>query len=503
MPLHRDEKRIYCAIDMKSFYSSVECVALGRDPLTTNLVVADKSRTDKTICLAVSPSLKAVGVKGRPRLFEVVQQVRLVNGRRRLNAPNRRLVGESDDATELAAHPELALSYIIAPPRMARYVECSTEVYKTYLKFVSAEDIKVYSIDEVFIDITQYIRLYGMTAEELVRAMIKDVLERTGVTATAGIGTNLYLAKIAMDVTAKHAEPDENGVRMAMLDERSYREKLWSHRPLTDFWRVGRGYARKLEANGLYTMGDVARCSIGKPTDYHNEAFLYKLFGKNAELLIDHAWGYEPCTMEEIKRYTPEAKSVGAGQVLQRPYKYDETRIIVREMAEELSLDLFEKNLVTDKLVLTIGYDADNVKKLGYAGQTKIDVYGREIPVHAHGTENLKSRTSSTQIIVEAMTRLFERIVNPSLLTRRVTMAAENVIKVDDKSHPQYEEINLFEDAAEAQKKREADEKAEKLQRAVLALKKRYGKDAILRGADLTDGATAKLRHHQIGGHKA
>ena len=426
------ENRTYIAIDLKSFYASVECRERGLDPMTTNLVVADQSRTEKTICLAVTPSLKSFGIPGRARLFEVVQKVREANNFRRNKAPNRTFVGKSWDYRELQEHPELELDYIVAPPRMALYMEYSTRIYDIYLRYIAPEDMHIYSVDEVFIDVTPYLKTYNMTARELAITMIQDVLKETGITATAGIGTNLYLCKIAMDIVAKHMDADENGVRIAELDEMSYRRLLWDHRPLTDFWRVGRGYSKKLEAHGLYTMGDIARCSIGKPTDYYNEELLYKLFGVNAELLIDHAWGWEPCTIEQIKSYRPATNSISSGQVLTCPYDYEKTRIIVQEMTDMLSLDLVDKGLVTDQLVLTVGYDIENLtdanRRSKYQGEITTDRYGRKIPKHAHGTANLECPTSSTAMMIQAMLALYDRIVDRELLTRRITVVANNVV---------------------------------------------------------------------------
>ena len=351
----------YVAIDLKSFYASVECIERELDPMTTNLVVADASRTEKTICLAVSPSLKAFGVPGRPRLFEVVQKVGEVNALRQSRAPGRTLTGKSWDALQLQADPTLGVDYLVAPPRMAHYMEHSAKIYSIYLKYVAPEDIHVYSIDEVFMDVTPYLRNRGMTAREFTRMIIQDVVDTTGITATAGIGTNLYLCKVAMDIVAKHMEADEYGVRIAELDELSYRRLLWNHRPLTDFWRVGRGYVKRLEKVGLYTMGDVARCSLGRSDEFYNEELLYKLFGVNAELLIDHAWGWEPCTIAQIKAYRPQTNSLGSGQVLHCPYTSEKAKLVVREMTDMLVLDLVDKGLVTDQMVLTVGYDIENL----------------------------------------------------------------------------------------------------------------------------------------------
>lgn len=502
------ENRTYIAIDLKSFYASVECRERGLDPMTTNLVVADQSRTEKTICLAVTPSLKSFGIPGRARLFEVVQKVREANNFRRNKAPNRTFVGKSWDYRELQEHPELELDYIVAPPRMALYMEYSTRIYDIYLRYIAPEDMHIYSVDEVFIDVTPYLKTYNMTARELAITMIQDVLKETGITATAGIGTNLYLCKIAMDIVAKHMDADENGVRIAELDEMSYRRLLWDHRPLTDFWRVGRGYSKKLEAHGLYTMGDIARCSIGKPTDYYNEELLYKLFGVNAELLIDHAWGWEPCTIEQIKSYRPATNSISSGQVLTCPYDYEKTRIIVQEMTDMLSLDLVDKGLVTDQLVLTVGYDIENLtdanRRSKYQGEITTDRYGRKIPKHAHGTANLECPTSSTAMMIQAMLALYDRIVDRELLTRRITVVANNVVSEKRvQQRQEYVQMDLFTDYAEEQKKQEALKREKSIQAALLDIKKRYGKNAVLKGTNLQEGATAKDRNAQIGGHKA
>ena len=484
------DKRQYIAIDLKSFYASVECMERGLDPLKAKLVVADATRTSKTICLAVSPALKAYGIPGRPRLFEVEQKVKEVN----------------------AAHPELHLEYITAPPRMALYMEYSSRIYDVYLKYLAPEDIHVYSVDEIMADVTAYLDTYHMTARELVTKMIQDVYDTTGITATAGIGTNLYLCKVAMDIVAKHAQPDENGARIAMLDEMSYRKLLWGHRPITDFWRVGSGYAKKLAANGLYTMGDVARCSIGKETEFYNEDLLYGLFGVNAELLIDHAWGWEPCTMEQIKAYKPETNSLCSGQVLHCPYDFDKAKLVLREMTDMMVLDLVDKHLVTDQMVLTIGYDVENLldprRKKEYKGEITTDHYGRKVPKHAHGTVNLKSGTSSTKEIMEAVLGLYDRIVDHDLLVRRITITANRVVAetlVKEKSA--YEQLDLFTDYAalqnQRQKEEEEKEKERNIQEALLSIKKRYGKNAILKGTNFCEGATAMDRNRQIGGHKA
>ena len=501
--------RTYIAIDLKSFYASVECIERGLDPLTTNLVVADNSRTEKTICLAVTPSLKSYGVSGRPRLFEVVQRVREINATRLYNLRKREFSGSSYNKKELDYDLNLKLDYIVAPPRMSFYMEYSTRIYNVYLKYIAPEDIHVYSIDEVFIDVTSYLNTYGLSAKELVQKIILDVLHETGITATAGIGTNLYLAKIAMDVVAKHIPADEHGVRIAELDEISYRKQLWEHKPLTDFWRIGRGYTKKLESVGLYTMGDIARCSLGKEADYYNEDLLRRMFGKNTELLIDHAWGWEPVTITDIKAYKPDNNSIGSGQVLHCGTDFDKTKIIVREMTEMLVLDLVSKNLVTDQIVLTIGYDRENLldssRMSKYKGEFSFDQYGRKIPKHAHGTVNLDSYTSSTNVIVRAVFELFNRIVDENLLVRRINMSANHVINESEAKQDRYEQINLF-DMIEFDEKKVDQEKLQKekdIQKAVLDIKKKFGKNAILKGMSLQEGATAIDRNNQIGGHKA
>ena len=504
--------RIYIAIDLKSFYASVECIERGLDPLTTNLVVADASRTEKTICLAVSPSLKKYGIPGRARLFEVVQKVREVNIERMEKAPGRRFAGASFDAEELAHSPELEVTYIAAVPRMAYYMEYSTRIYDVYLRYVAPEDMHVYSIDEVFIDATTYLKTYKMTARELALKMIRDVLQETGVTATAGIGSNMYLCKVAMDIVAKKIPPDKDGVRIAELDEMSYRKLLWNHVPLTDFWRVGKGYAKKLTENGLYTMGDIARCSLGKPNDYHNEELLYKLFGINAELLIDHAWGWEPTTIAQIKAYKPQKNSIGSGQVLHCAYTADKAKIIVKEMTDLLVLDLVDKGLVTDQIVLTVGYDIDNLSNPAirnkYRGEITTDHYGRQTPKHAHGTSNLPSMTSSTKMIMQAVEELYDRIINPDLLVRRINLVAARVISEKDVvERDSFEQMDLFTDytALEEERKLEQQEleKEKRMQQAVLDIKKKFGKNAVLKGMNFEEGATTRERNGQIGGHKA
>lgn len=505
------KQKTYIAIDLKSFYASVECKERNLDPLTTNLVVADKSRTEKTICLAVSPSLKSYGIPGRPRLFEVVQKVKEVNNTRRWKAPNHTFAGSSDDSTELNANPALEIDYIVAPPRMAYYLEYSTKIYSVYLKYIAPEDIFPYSIDEVFIDATNYLNTYQMTARELAMTMILDVLKTTGITSTAGIGTNMYLCKIAMDIVAKHIEPDKDGVRIAELDEISYRRQLWNHRPLTDFWRVGKGYAKKLEEHGLFTMGDIARCSIGKSNELYNEELLYKLFGINAELLIDHAWGYEPCTMEQVKAYKPETNSVCSGQVLHCPYDFDKAKLVVKEMTDLMVLDLVDKGLVTDQIVLTIGYDVENLTDLDrsrkYNGDVTIDRYGRRVPKRAHGTTNMKRKTSSTMLITDAVVELYDRIVDKNLLIRRINITANRLVDENSaKKEDKYEQLDLFTDykAKEQEKVKEeaALEREKRMQQTMLTIKKKFGKNAILKGINLQEGATAKDRNEQIGGHK-
>lgn len=495
-------ERWYVAIDLKSFYASVECVERELDPLSTHLVVADASRTNKTICLAVTPSLKALGVNGRPRLFEVVRDVERINAWRKTKA-GAPLEGKSVDARELAAQPQMALDYIVAPPRMALYMQVSAQIYSIYLRYIAPQDIVAYSVDEVFIDVTPYLRTYGMAPQELARFLVEQVLTETGITATAGIGTNLYLAKVAMDIMAKRMPPDENGVRLAMLDEQGYRQQLWDHRPITDFWRVGRGTAKRLEKMGLYTMGDVALCSAGKDSDFYNEERLYKMFGINAELLIDHAWGWEPVTMEEIKTYRPQNNSLSSGQVLQEPYTAKKARLVTLEMAEALALDLVRKHLVTDQLVLTVGYDVENLKPgHHYQGEIHIDHYGRPVPKHAHGSIDLDGagHTASSQAIIQATAALFDRVVDGSLLVRRITLEACHVLREDD-ARAQQRQQSLFDTVSPEETAAQKRERA--IQETVLALKARFGKNAVLRAMSLEDGATARLRNAQIGGHKA
>ena len=502
------ENKTYIAIDLKSFYASVECRERGLDPLTTNLVVADRSRTEKTICLAVSPSLKAYGIPGRARLFEVVAQVEKINARRRAKAPGRELKGKSSDAAELARDPSLELDYIAATPRMAYYMEYSTRIYQICLKYAAPEDIHVYSVDEVFIDATAYLRSNGLSARAFAAQMIHDVLETTGITATAGIGPNLYLCKVAMDVWAKHIPADRDGVRIAELDELSYRRNLWSHQPITDFWRVGKGYAKKLAEHGIDTMGDVARCSVGAPGLGWDEELLYRLFGVNAELLIDHAWGWEPCGIRDIKAYRPESNSISAGQVLSAPYSFEAARTIVREMTDGLVLDLLEKRLDTDQLVLTVGYDTGSATE-DYTGELTQDRYGRTAPKQAHGTENLPRRTAGTKTIVEAMLRLYDRIVDPKLLVRRMYVVANHVLPAGSEpaQEPAYEQLDLFTDAEQTQQEREAEaqqeEKEKRLQQTMLSIRQKYGKNMLLHGTSYREEATGRDRNKQIGGHKA
>ena len=496
---------IYCCIDLKSFYASVECIERGLNPLQTNLVVADKSRTEKTICLAVTPSLKAYGIPGRARLFEVVQKVKEVNFNRRYKIPNHQFVGKSFNSIELKKNPNLELDYIAAPPRMGLYMKYSTMIYNIYLKYVSSEDIYAYSIDEVLCDLTHYLKTSNKSPKQFVTDMIQEVYKTTGITAAGGIGTNMYLAKIAMDIGAKHVKADKDGVRIAELDEMSYRKLLWNHKPITDFWRVGKGYAKKLELHNMYTMGDVARCSI------ENEELLYKLFGINAEFLIDHSWGYEPCTIKDIKSFKPATNSISSGQVLHCPYNYNQTKLIVKEMTDLLVLDLVEKHLVTDQLVLTIGYDIENLTNQEireiYSGEIVKDRYGREIPKHAHGTINLDKKTSSTKIIMEAIEELYDRIINKNLLVRRITVVANNVINESEiRNKNEQEQMSLFIDYKKQEEEKNKELKKRKdennLQHAIIDIKKKFGKNAIIKGMNLEKDGTTIERNAQIGGHK-
>lgn len=491
------EQRKYIAIDLKSFYASVECVERGLDPLDAFLVVADAERTDKTICLAVSPALKALGVGGRPRLFEVVQRVSEINGRRGTK-------GRTDSARVFTLHPELALEYIVAKPRMAKYVDYSRRIYDIYRRYVASEDIHVYSVDEVFIDITSYLPVYGVSAHEMAMRMIRTVLAETGVTATAGIGTNLYLCKVAMDIVAKKMPPDEDGVRIAELDEMSYRQNLWNHLPLTDFWRVGRGVARRLRLAGIYTMGDVARCSL------NDEETLYKMLGINAELLIDHAWGWEPVTMPYIKSYRPESHSLSSGQVLHSPYTFDMARIVAQEMADGVAYDLLEHGMVADQLTLTIGYDRESLSRPDiarlYHGDVARDWYGRPVPVHSHGTANLPEPTSLSSTIRNAVAQLFDRLANPVLLVRRLTIGVNHVVPESSVRKPKVVQHDLFSDFETLQAENEREEsrkkKERRLEESLLKLKKTYGKNVLLKGLNYAEGATARERNHQIGGHR-
>lgn len=543
--------KTYISIDLKSFYASVECMERGLDPLNTNLVVADASRTQKTICLAVSPSLKAYGIPGRARLFEVEQKVKEANAKRQTRASKNILDGKSVFASELNENPCLAIDYIAAKPRMALYMSKSTQIYDVYLRYIAPEDIYAYSVDEVFIDASGYLKTYGLNAHDFARVLVREVFKETGITATAGIGPNLYLCKIAMDIGAKHTEADADGVRIAELDEYSYRRLLWDHRPITDFWRVGRGYAKKLAKKSIFTMGDIARCSLGTSSDYYNEDLLYKMFGVNAELLIDHAWGYEPCTLAEVKSYRPQRKSLVSGQVLQNAYTYEKTRIVVREMMELLALDLVDKGLLTNQIVLTVGYDIENLsdpeRRKAYKGEITVDGYGREVPKHAHGTGNLPFSTASTKLTTDCVLEVFDRVVDESLLTRRISITANNLVleseykRESEGVRAEPEQLSMFDmlaggddsQATERVSSKEATayseqdkpnstmvaesisgsagndndedtlEKEKQVQEAMLKIKKRFGKNAILKGTNLQEGATAKERNAQIGGHKA
>ncbi len=525
MPEQEERARTYIAIDLKSFYASVECVDRGLDPLGVNLVVADPERTEKTICLAVSPSLKAYGISGRARLFEVVEKVKLINAKRRAEAPDRTLTGSSSVASELKADKTLAVDYIVAPPRMGRYVEMSRRICGIYRRFISPEDIHVYSVDEIFADVTDYLKFYGVTARELTMRMIRAVLNETGITATAGIGSNMFLCKIAMDIVAKHMEPDADGVRLAELDEMSFRRTLWTHKPITDFWMIGRGISRRLEKLGIYTMGDIARCSIGAPGEFYNEELLYKTFGVNAQLLIDHAWGYEPCTIAAVKACKPKSKSLSSGQVLKEPYPFDKARIVIREMTDKLVLELVDKGYETDRIVIDVGYDTENItlESAGYRGETVRDHYGRMTPAPSHGTAALGGYSCSSRQICDAVTELFDRIVNKKLTVRRMCVAAGDLLAHDEvQSEPaktetpktSFEQMSFFDEIASeneeamrekeaADREKEAREKEYSLQKAVVGLQKRYGKNAVLKGMNLEEGATAIERNGQIGGHKA
>ena len=492
--------KVYIAIDLKSFYASVECMERGLNPITTNLVVADKNRTEKTVCLAVSPSLKAYGISGRARLYQVVERVREVNIERKMKAPGKEFTGQSYDDIALKNNPDLELSYIVAPPRMSYYMKYSTDIVKIYLKYFSPDDMFIYSIDEVFIDVTHYLKTYKMTARELVTKVIQDVYETTGITATAGIGTNLYLCKIAMDIVAKHVEPNKNGVRIAGLDEASYRKLLWNHRPLTDFWRVGRGYSKKLEQYGMYTMGDIARISI------KNEELLYKLFGVNAELLIDHAWGWEPATIESVKSYEPTTNSISSGQVLHCAYTNHDAETIIKNMANSLSNDLVKKDLITSKIVMDVQYDTGNLIipaiRNYYKGEITKDYYGRRVPKPAHGTINLDHKTSSAKLIIDAAVALYKKITNENLLIRKLNITAENVTYDSEKNEKEFEQIDLFIDYKKKEKEMEKEKSEKKMQSTVIGIQNKYGKNAILKGMDLLKESTTIERNGQIGGHK-
>lgn len=504
------EQKSYIAIDLKSFYASAECIDRGLDPLTANLVVADLSRTEKTICLAVSPSLKTYGIAGRARLFEVVQRVREINAARKNLAPKRCFSGKSFIDTELKENPGLELDYIVAVPRMSKYMEISSKIYGIYLRYIAPEDIHVYSIDEVFIDVTHYLRTYNRSPHDIALMLVRDVLRETGITATAGIGTNLYLAKIAMDIIAKRTQADKDGVRIAELSEKSYREMLWDHTPITDFWRIGRGCRDRLEAKGLYTMGDIARCSLGKKNDFYNEDLLYKMFGINAELLIDHAWGYESCTMADIKAYKPSSSSLSSGQVLKEPYSAEKAELVIKEMTDSLVLDLVDKGLMTNQIVLSVGYDVENLKdpfkKEMCRGEINTDPFGREKPKSAHGSVSLGKYTSSSKTIIKNVTELFDRIVNKGLTVRRMTVAANNLIP-EDFEEEENSQLDLFTDYGALQEKmrreREAALEENSLQKAVIGIKKRYGKNAVLKGMNFEEGATAIERNGHVGGHRA
>ncbi len=525
-------KRTYIAIDLKSFYASVECIQRHMDPLNTNLIVADSSRTEKTICLAVSPSLKAYGISGRARLFEVIQRVKEINIQRLDYAIKKKLIAKDEQGqykfrlssfkdSELKQNPSLKLTYITAPPQMRLYEEYSTRIFSIYLKYIASEDIHVYSIDEVFIDITRYMSVYNMTAHDLATTMIREVLYSTGITATAGIGTNMYLAKIAMDIVAKHVPADKDGVRIAEINEQKYRELLWCHRPLTDFWRIGRGYSSKLESMGLYTMGDIARASLSDK----KEEQLYKVFGINAELLIDHAWGFEPVSIEYIKKYRPNTNSLSSGQVLKEPYSYEKGELIIREMTELLVQDLVRKKLVTKQLVMTIGYDRTSITvyipgksmkdtvyivtgtKKFYSGTVISDPYGRPQPKHSRGTGNIDNYTNSARKIMDVVIKLYKRITDPDLLIRRLNIAACELIPENMIPEDEPEQLDLFTNYAELEKERQAekekDEKERKLLRATIRLKDRFGKNAVLKGMNFVEGGTTIERNGQIGGHKA
>ena len=498
----QEQKRQYIAIDLKSFYASVECVERNFNPLTTNLVVADSSRTEKTICLAVSPSLKKYGIPGRARLFEVIAAVKKINRERLKNAPNHKFVGKSFDDVELRKNPGLELDFVIATPRMSHYIKTSSEIYKIYLKYIDSKDIHVYSIDEMFADVTKYIKTYKKDASQIATMMIEDVYSQTGITATAGIGDNLYLAKVAMDIIAKHTTPNENGVRIGKLTEMSYRELLWDHTPLTDFWRVGRGLVKRLFKHGLLTMGDIARQSI------INEDVLYQEFGVNAELLIDHAWGYEPVTIEDIKNYKPKNNSLSVGQVLSEPYECSKAKIVIKEMADSLSLDLVKKELLTNQIIISIGYDIADVNEQMTSQDLEKDWYGRTVPTGAHGSINLNDFTSSTREIVQAAGKLFDRLSNKKLHVRRMYIACPVIKEKDVQIYSnKYEQLSVFSTSDELEnnkiEKEKIKEEDKNLQKTILIIKNKYGKNSVLKGMDYEEGGTTRERNKQIGGHKA
>ncbi len=502
--------RIYAAIDLKSFYASAECVDLGLDPLTTNLVVADPSRTDKTICLAVSPALKSFGIPGRARLFEVVAKIRDLNAIREMKAPQKKFSGYSSFLPDLNKDPSLAIDYIIAPPRMNHYMKMSGEINAIYQQFISPDDIHVYSIDEVFIDLTDYLKTYALSPRDLTVKLIREVLKKTGITATAGIGSNLYLAKIAMDIEAKHAEPDKDGVRIAQLDEISYRKKLWNHRPLTDFWRVGKGISKKLAEKGLYTMGDIAKCSVGNKPDYYSEEMLYELFGVNAELLIDHAWGWEPCTITDIKAYKSENNSISSGQVLKEPYRYEDVGTVIREMTDALILELVDHGLQTDQVSLEIVYDIVNldntVSGKKYHGTMKKDFYGRLGPKSTHGSANLPKYTSSGKLITEEVMGLFHKITDKDLFIRRIYLTFNRVIPDSgDLNSEQISQLTFFDILSDENidKDEAADEKENRLQKTVLKIQKKFGRNSLIKGMSLMENATQMERNELVGGHKS
>lgn len=502
------EKKFYIAIDLKSFYASVECVERGLDPLTTNLVVADPSRTEKTICLAVSPSLKSYGISGRARLFEVVQTIKNVNSERKNKASHGELTGCSINSIELKENDFLAVEYIIAPPRMALYSDYSNKIYEIYLKYFSESEILNYSIDEVILDATPYLKATKKTAKEYAKEIIEKVYDETGITATVGVGSNMYLCKVAMDIVAKHIESDSKGVRIAELDEMAYRQTLWNHRPLTDFWRVGKGTEKKLEEHGIYTMGDIAKCSVGNYGDYYNEGLLYKLFGINAELLIDHAWGWEPCTIKDVKNYRPKNNSLCSGQVLLDPYTADKARLIVQEMADLLVLDIVDKGLLTNQIVLTVGYDIENLTnqqiKNNYKGEITKDFYGRSVPKHAHGTVNIKEYTSSTKTIVKSVLSLYDSIINKGLLVRRINLSFNKLItETTFLQKGNVKQLSMLDNLQDERLECENINREKKVQKAVIDIKKKYGKNSILKGMNFCEGATTKDRNEQIGGHKA